>query len=423
MKELVKTNEVFTPSTPAKLTFVERKAVNTQIVNALCTPGKQIVLYGHSGCGKTTLIVNKLQQVYERDITVRCNGNLSYEEIVLQAFDELNPYYKESSSSTFKESGGIELKTTYLKIKDEISNTQQDVMKRVLPPTLTMQTLARFLGNAKCCLVLEDFHKIKNEEKVKIAQTMKLFMDMAVEYPEVKIICIGAVDTGREVVEYDPELKDRVAEIHVPLMIDEEILQIINKGFDLLNLNIPEFLKDRIVKLSNGVASVCHAICLQTCFSMGVMETQKENTPVSIEAINAGIQGYIQDASDSIQADFEKALVQKKGKYKNAELIFKALASFEITGAEYHHLLEKIKENESTYPPGNLSSYLKELSSSSKGAIIIKRSGKFCFKSPIYRSYAQILFNKEDSKPITADTIRIELQQIREKIDYLKNLQ
>ena len=90
---MIRSNAVFTPSTPAKLTFVERDSVNIQIVNALSTPGKQLVIYGHSGCGKTTLIINKLNQIYEDHITVRCISSLTYGEIILQAFDELNPYY------------------------------------------------------------------------------------------------------------------------------------------------------------------------------------------------------------------------------------------------------------------------------------------------------------------------------------------
>ena len=90
-KHLVR--DVFTPSTPARLTFVERESVNHRLVNALQTPGKQIVVYGHSGCGKTTLLVNKLHQLYENHITSRCMIGMSIDQIILDAFDQLDPFY------------------------------------------------------------------------------------------------------------------------------------------------------------------------------------------------------------------------------------------------------------------------------------------------------------------------------------------
>ena len=50
--------EVFTPTTPARVAFVARDAINDRLVNALEMPGKQLIVYGHSGSGKTTLVVN-----------------------------------------------------------------------------------------------------------------------------------------------------------------------------------------------------------------------------------------------------------------------------------------------------------------------------------------------------------------------------
>jgi hypothetical protein len=36
--------EVFTPTTPARSTFVERQVLNEQLVDSLRTPGKQVVV-------------------------------------------------------------------------------------------------------------------------------------------------------------------------------------------------------------------------------------------------------------------------------------------------------------------------------------------------------------------------------------------
>lgn len=58
-RESYAATEVFTPTSPARATFVERGTVNDKLVSALSTPGKQIVVYGHSGSGKTTLLINR----------------------------------------------------------------------------------------------------------------------------------------------------------------------------------------------------------------------------------------------------------------------------------------------------------------------------------------------------------------------------
>ncbi len=423
---MVEAIKVFTPSTPARLTFVERSSVDSQIVNSLRTPGKQIVIYGHSGSGKTTLIVNKLHQIYEDHITVRCTASLTYEDLILQAFDELNPFYMDSTTNSTSTQKSMKLSSDYKLIKAELgrssSQDKSESLKRIIPPMLTIQTLARFLGNAKCCLVLEDFHKVLETEKSKLSQSMKLFMDMAEEYPDIKIICIGAVGTGREVIQFDVELKNRVAEIFVPLMTDDEIRQIPTMGFSQLNIIMPNFLIERIVKLANGVPSVCHSICLHVCFNLNRYVYEEEEIRVTEEALKSAIEAYVNDSSDTIQSDFENALEQRKGKFKNAQLIFRALSEFDIEGAEYNDILSKIHKYEPNYPSGNLSTYLKSLTTSKKGGIILKRSSKFCFKVPIYHTYAQCLFNKKYSEEITTDTISFDIKLIQEKLDYLKKI-
>lgn len=54
--EIMKDNlsEIFTPTRPANLTYVERDKESEQLIRALKTPGKQIIVYGNSGSGKTT---------------------------------------------------------------------------------------------------------------------------------------------------------------------------------------------------------------------------------------------------------------------------------------------------------------------------------------------------------------------------------
>ena len=55
--------EVFTPGTVAKVNYLRRTELEKRISASLETPGVQIVLYGHSGSGKTTVIRKLLVRI------------------------------------------------------------------------------------------------------------------------------------------------------------------------------------------------------------------------------------------------------------------------------------------------------------------------------------------------------------------------
>eukprot|EP01029_Cantina_marsupialis_P011044 TRINITY_DN248317_c0_g1_i1.p1 TRINITY_DN248317_c0_g1~~TRINITY_DN248317_c0_g1_i1.p1 ORF type:complete len:240 (+),score=37.70 TRINITY_DN248317_c0_g1_i1:35-754(+) len=225
---------VFTPSTVADLNYIERKSVNGRITSSLRTPGKQIVIFGHSGVGKTTLLRKSLERNYEREIFTHCMSGTTFESLVVDAFDKLGCFYLSEQIVNEKNTLKSSLSTSYISIKSAIEASREEnngeSFQRIVGIQLTAQRLADFLGEANACWVLEDFHKMDNKEKSKLSQIMKVFMDKAVDYPPLKIIALGAVNTGREVVEYDLEMKNRISEIEVPLMIESELRAIIENG-------------------------------------------------------------------------------------------------------------------------------------------------------------------------------------------------
>ena len=410
----VRADKVFTPTTPARLTFVERQTINDKVVDAIQTPGKQVVVYGHSGSGKSTLLVNKLHQLYEKHITTRCMSTLTFDQICLDPFDQLRPFY----SSEIAESSAVKVsaaaRADYVGIKSqigaELSTTSQRKHLRVAPPQLTPQALARFLGEAGCCWVLEDFHKIAEEEKTNVSQLMKVFMDMADVYRDLKIIAIGAVDTARQVVQYDPEMRNRVAEIQVPLMTSKEIREIIDKGEHLLNFRLPEEVRESIVWFSNGLASVCHHLCLNICRASSIVETCPNLTKVGKEHLTKAIEQYISEASDSLKYAFDRAFrIKRKGRYDNCRIIIEALAGFEQEGAPHGEIMDRVKRKEKNYPAGNLTYYLNQLTTPARGTLLRldATSGRFSFADPIYRAFALSFFKKHPDQRIEFKMIDI----------------
>jgi hypothetical protein len=393
--------DVFTPAKPARLTFVEREHLNTKLVNALQTPGKQIVVYGHTGSGKSTLLANKLQQLYEDHITTRCVSNLTFEHLVLDAFDQLDRYYVETFDKKYKAEGGGSVQAEYLGLKAEVKATREEQagmsVKRFVPPQLTPRALAKLIGSVHACWVLEDFHKLPTSEKTKLSQVMKVFMDMADEFPSVKIIALGAVGTAREVVAYDPEMRNRVAEIEVPLMTDSELKRIPEYGEKLLNIVLPAAVKNGIVRYANGMASICHNLCLNICNAAGIVETQQQVVEVGDGELKSAVEQYLAEASDTLKSAFDRAFrIKKAGKYDNCRIIVEALAQLPQEGATYAELFGKIKQQHKEYPGGSLTHYLRQLQTEDRGALIRvdNASGKFSFADPIYRAFAMASIKK-----------------------------
>ncbi len=388
--------DVFTPTRHAEKGFVEReKELNNQLVQSLRTPGMQVVLYGHSKSGKSSLIFNKLNQLYENVVITRCMDGMNMNQLLVNAFDSLDKYYIKGASNNINSS----ISVGYNNIKAQMDSSITEITERIVPVQLTAQRLAEFFGEISCCWVLEDFHKIELSEKKKLSQMLKVFMDTATEYPDVKIIAIGAVGTGREVVEYDIEMKDRVTEINVPLLSPQEIAKIIYKGEELLNLKFKNSVIKKIQKYSNGLGSICHQLCLNMCINQDIHSNAPERVSFNDSHLNTAIQTYLNSRSDSMKKAFDEAVkIKRSGKYENGKLILNAIIELDKEECTYNEILSIIQKENIEYPAGNLTLYLKQLTSSDRGAILRydASANKYSYTDPFMKAYAQCLIDSKD---------------------------
>lgn len=390
--------EVFTPSSPAKITFVERDNINNRLVRSLELPGTQIVIYGHTGSGKSTLLENILFRVYEKQINTNCMKGMSFEEIILDAFDQLDSYYTSESTKSNKEVIDSKLITDYLAIKAQLGviyeNNYGEKETRLLPPQLTPQSLGRLLGASGYCWVLEDFHKIEGVDKQKLTQMMKVFTNLSNLYPDLKIIALGAVNTAREVVEFDPEMRKRVSEIHVDLMTDEEIKQIIIKGCDALNVIINEDLQNDIAEYSNGLAAICHKLCYLMCSSAFITQTISDQVEFEATDLQKALADYIKDEEDTIKTAFDRAL-----KITSIDNLFRIICHYNQSGAHIEDMYEHAKSKNISITKKKISEDSGKLLTDEFGRIFKydENSHRYSFTDPFYRVFAKAYLENKDN--------------------------
>ncbi|HEA23095.1 MAG TPA: hypothetical protein ENH87_19575 [Pricia antarctica] len=397
-KKYYQLTEIFTPSQPANYTFVERTTINKRLKRALNTLGKQIIIYGYSGAGKTTLLTNKLKEEKIDSITTRCMSGMTLADIVKDAFNQLEVYYVSQKDLTKGGKLGGSLSASYFGVKaslsSELNENDKVSTKKAVELPITPQTLAKFIGESSKLWVLEDYHKVRAEDKVLLAQIMKVFMDSSVDYPKLKIVAIGAVNTAREVIQFDSEMKNRISEIEVPLMDNESLQEILTSGEKYLNITFPEIILNKIVAYSSGLPAVTHQLALLVCESNKIFSTNKDSRPtkIDVKSFDEALDEYLEENSDTFKSVFETATrIIHKRKNENPTDILNAILISNKENITFHEVKENFILNDKNYKGNNLKKYLDELTTTNRAEIIRfnKDSNTYYFSNPFIKAYCQ----------------------------------
>jgi len=394
--------KVFTPSSSAELTFVRRTAVEKKFHSQFKLCGKQIIVYGHSGSGKTTFLNKYFEEKKVNAIIIQCYSGMAFDQILLNTFDQLGSFYKQSG--TFSETegakvtGGVE--STGFKTTGEVSSSQTRVegFARLVDPQITPQRLAEALGKQNKVLVIEDFHKLSDEEKKKLADMLKVFIDLANTYPRLKVICIGAVDTAREIIKLDNNLKQRVYECEMPLLSDVEIREIVVRGCELLNINMADDLVDRIVHYSNQLGALAHQLCYDVCECEGISKSQIKKKSLTGENFAHAVEGYIDARSDTLREVYEKAVKDPLGWY-----ILRTFSNRPLSKLSLKSISKKVNTSDHPFTENEIALKLAELSTAEIGILRSDfNSSMFAVSDPFWGAFIMMRIAQEQTERVKA---------------------
>lgn len=397
-----KLNNVFTPGKIATINYSNRPELEKRVQKALDTPGVQLLLYGHSGSGKTTLVRKVLKRNKINFVRTQCKADMKFEDIILNAFDDLNTYYvsEKTSKISLKVSHTIkadcESIATDISQMNEVSSEQRVV--RMLPPRLTPQRLSELFRNIGLVWVIEDFHKLSKDEKQKLADVIKIFVDESNEICSgkiSKIICIGAVCSPRELLSLDTNLSTRVDQIKVPLLTDKEIKEIIVNGCKLLNVEFSDRLSNNLVSYSNNIGALAHSMCYDICYDANIKKTTLIKKKIKDASFNIAIQGYIDKNSDTFKQTYD--LITAKN--KTAWYILKSLNIHSNESISFQKLRDRINPKNKKISDSDIKNALEDLLNPPYGIIRFDEdSEKYSFSTPFWKAFIRIQMDIEQAE-------------------------
>ena len=382
---------------PAKLNFVERPKVNDRLVEAVRTPGRQIVVYGESGSGKSSLVQKVLERLYPAHIVSRCTSATTYVDLIRDALDQMNQFYDNSVASKTgakKATVGFDIKLLRSSFERQSGAEASITTRRVVAPEVTPQRLAHYMGQQGICWQIEDFHQTSPETKRELSETLKVFSDLAQEYPELKVIVIGAATTARELIQANSDMRNRLAELHVPLMYEDEVRGIVENGGRLLNMDFEPAAVDYVSMFSNGIPSIAHYLGLHACLDGGVEATSEDRLRLGLPNIRRAVELYVEEASDTLRDRFSSVLVvQARSHIDSPRLILAVLAAAKLEGLTEPEILDRVRTRYPSYTAPTLKRWLKKLREGGPEDLIYRSAdGRYRFGEPVMHTYAQGLF-------------------------------
>lgn len=395
-------NDVFTPNTAATFTYVRRDSVESNFDKNYRIHGKQIILYGMSGSGKTTFLERYCEENHISRVSIHCDANMSFNQLMLNAFDKLNLYYQNSQSTSKTQSLNVtnSIGLSKFSFEDELNeeNTCTTNTNRFLSPQLTPQRLAEELGKAGKILVVEDFHKLGETDRKCIADMIKLFIDQANIFENLKIICIGASGTAKELIKLDNNLKHRVYECEMPLLNDSEIKQIIDKGCEILNINMEEALVEKIIHYSNRLGTIAHQLCYDVCHSEQIYKTAKRTKFLTSSHFIHAVRAYLDQHSDSLNEAYELAVKDPLGWD-----LLKTFSYQPHSPLTLRSIVNRVNSKEYSYSEKQVTQKLEELSAENIGIIRSLPGGfRYSISDPFWGAFVKMRIAKEESDSIIA---------------------
>lgn len=338
MKEkqfLMKLNEKFTPTSPAIDNYVRRPNVDRDFRKALFEQGLQIIVYGPTGVGKSSLVWSKLENERIPYIRFGFDAMVNEENFCPKIMNALG-FEKFVQRQDGTESGtGAEISAgakiwQLISFKGKFKANSKVTNQQITIPYYSdadIDAVANALEETGCVLFLDDVEKADDKLKKLIAHLGKKLSDNSVVgSTNAKIIYAGVSQEVRKLIEVDSSLRDRLSDQLITQAEGDEIKEIMIQGWRHVNLTWNDQELENVVKLCCGYPRYAHWIGKEA--AMHAFENGRSN--ITQDDIDEAINFVIRSYRDAYQTKFDRATGHKSGLRLREHILYSMALSDDI---------------------------------------------------------------------------------------------
>ncbi|VDG30378.1 ATP-binding protein [Lactiplantibacillus mudanjiangensis] len=309
--------EWFTPSLPAVDNYVDRGILDKKIFREFAQKGRQVLVYGPTGAGKTSMVLDnlgRLQEQYQtKYVRVTMTNETTTESFIADVANQLNLERDVQVIKTDENGQSIKGGLKILKWFDISAGVQDKVSKQTITEHYTgtddFSVLENVLFTTNTVLIVDDMENLTDAARplrIRLAEIAKNMSDDAINYPNsyAKIIFVGIAETAEQLWHDVQSLKSRLATIKVPYLNHDESNAILENGWRKSSLSSSEEQVKRATYISSGIGKVVHEIGQKT----GHAAIDDETLQIKDEHIDTAIH----DILDVNELDYEEILESAK---------------------------------------------------------------------------------------------------------------
>lgn len=294
-------NDVFGVQSNLIKSYIERVNVDIQLKEAMKL-GNEIIIYGSSKQGKTSLILKNLDR--EKYIKVECSPQTQTIDIYKSILRQLKVQFIEQRSEQISyehggKLGGAAGATLPLfgnlsfngDLSDKVSKVNVIKINNIEYNLNLAQDFSEVikLHNVDKFLVLENFHYLSLEVQKQLSFDLRVFQDENIIF-----IILGIWREANRLVQFNGDLLDRITEIPVEPWHHDDFERVIEKGESLLNVDFSN-IKEKLINSCFDSIGVIQEICKQTCIAAGINKTVDQKVVLLDEHLNIAIEKKTND--------------------------------------------------------------------------------------------------------------------------------